>query len=325
VTGVAEASAGSRRTAGESLLLRVTAKTVVAEDVVRVDFAGETSLPPWSPGAHVELHLADGLSRQYSLCSSPESVDSWSVAVLLEMDGRGGSRHVHELLHVGDVVQATGPRDNFHFDPASRYVFVAGGIGITPIIPMIEAAERARATWRLIYGGRTRDSMAFVSELAAHGERVSLMPFDRTGHPDLRAEFQQVQEDTLIYCCGPEGLLRAAEAATGHWPAGSLRVERFAVASPDEDSASGFRVELLTSQMTLDVPPDKSILEVAEDAGVWVPSSCQAGTCGTCETRVAAGIPDHRDAVLSDDEKAANDYMMICVSRALSDSLTLEL
>lgn len=324
MNGTTSTMSSSSRRGAEGLTLRVASKSLIANGVMRVELESDDPLPPWEPGAHVDLHLRDGLSRQYSLCGSPDDNRRWSIAVLLEADGRGGSRFVHEELSVGGVVEATGPRNHFPFDPASEYVFVAGGIGITPILPMIGAAEHAGVPWRLVYGGRTEASMAFLAELTARGPQVEVLPFDRVGHPDLAGMLAEVRPGALVYSCGPEGLLQAVEVATRHWPSGSLRTERFAVEAVDAPSTA-FDVELVTSQVSLHVPADRSILEVAEDAGVWVPSSCQAGTCGTCETKVLSGVPDHRDAVLSDDEKAQNDYMMICVSRCASGPLVLEL
>ncbi|MCU1618755.1 MAG: Ferredoxin, partial [Modestobacter sp.] len=208
-----------------------------------------------------------------------------------------------------------------------RYVFIAGGIGITPVMPMVVAAEQAGAEWEFHYGGRTRASMAFVDTLdAAHGPKVSLHPQDEVGLIDLDRILGIPQPDTLVYCCGPEPLLAAVEQRCADWPAGTLHVERFAAKDVGEPVLTGaFEVELATSGATLTVPPDKSILQVVEEAGIAVLSSCQEGTCGTCETTVLEGTVDHRDSLLSPEEQAANDTMFICVSRAACPKLVLEL
>ena len=284
-------------------------------------------LPPWEPGAHVDLVLSPELTRQYSLCGDPADRSVWQVAVLREPAGRGGSEFVHDRLDERSTVHVRGPRNHFALEPAERYVFIAGGIGITPIVPMIGAADAAGADWRLLYGGRTRASMAFRAELQErYGDRVTVAPQDETGLLDLASVLGEPREDTLVYCCGPEPLLVAVESQCAVWPTGALHVERFAPKEFDEPvRTESFQVELAQSGMTLDVPPDRSILEVVEAAGVQVLSSCQEGTCGTCETGVLAGEPEHRDSLLTNEERAANDTMMICVSRSCGAKLVLDL
>jgi ferredoxin-NADP reductase len=283
-------------------------------------------LPRWEPGAHVDLLLPGGLSRQYSLCGDPADHHGWRLGILDEPGGRGGSRYVHEHLHPGTPVRARGPRNHFPLLPAPRYLFVAGGIGITPILPMLAAAQAAGAEWELVYGGRRRSSMAFLDELAGYGHRVALRPQDETGLLDLDALLATPRADTLVYCCGPEPLLAAVEQRCASWPSGSLRVERFSARPPTEPVLTrAFTVELARSGLKLVIPPDRSILDVAEEAGVGVLSSCSEGTCGTCETPVLDGEPDHRDSVLTDEERAADDCMMICVSRSRRPRLVLDL
>ena len=288
--------------------------------------AGSSPLPPWEAGAHVDLVLGEAPTRQYSLCGDPGDHSEYRLGVLRDPGGRGSSLHVHDRLAVGDTVRLRGPRNNFPLVASPRYLFVAGGIGITPILAMIRTAEAAGAQWRLVYGGRRRASMAFLDELAAYGDRVSIHPQDETGLLDLDALLGRPEPDTLVYCCGPEPLLAAVERRCGAWPRGSLHVERFAPRPQSEPvRAEAFEVVLRQSERTLSVPPDRSILAVVEEAGVGVLSSCAEGTCGTCETAVLEGVPDHRDSVLDDDERAANDCMMICVSRACTERLVLDL
>jgi ferredoxin-NADP reductase len=304
-------------------------KETLADGVVQLtlrDPAG-ADLPAWEPGAHVDLVLTDGLTRQYSLCGDPAERSVLQVAVLREPDGRGGSAHVHDVLAEGDTVRVRGPRNHFALVDAPRYLFLAGGIGITPILPMIAAAEAAGADWRLVYGGRTRASMAFRDRLEErHPDRVDVRPQDETGLLDLAALLGEPAEGTAVYCCGPEPLLAAVEERCAGWPAGALHLERFAPkAGADDGPRVAFEVELAQTGTTLTVPADRSILEVVEDAGVGILSSCREGTCGTCETGVLEGVPDHRDSVLTTEEQAANDAMMICISRSCSARLILDL
>ncbi|WP_328362728.1 PDR/VanB family oxidoreductase [Mycobacterium sp. NBC_00419] len=319
-----------RPDADEQLDLIVTAREELADGVVGLvlEDAGGQELPQWEAGAHIDLMLTESLVRQYSLCSSPADRRRWQIGVLLETAGRGGSAYVHRELREGTPIAARGPRNHFALAPADRYQFIAGGIGITPIIPMIEAAEANGADWHLLYGGRQRSSMAFAEELTKYAERVTIWPQDEAGLPDLDAVLQPPREDTLVYCCGPEGLLTAVEQACASWPAGTLRVERFAAGAVQPaaapDALERFQVVCRRSNLTIDIGPGESILDALRAHGVNMLSSCGEGICGTCETPVLDGRPDHRDSVLADDEKAANDAMMVCVSRSLSAQLVLD-
>ena len=308
--------------------VRVAAKEVAADGVVTLELheAGGQPLPRWQPGAHVDLILPDAPTRQYSLCGDPADHHCYRLGILREPASRGGSEYIHDRLQVGDIVRVRGPRNNFPLAHAPRYLFIAGGIGITPILTMIAQAERVGADWRLVYGGRRRESMAFLDELARYGDRVSVRPQDETGLLDLASLLGGPHDDTLIYCCGPEPLLAAVEEHSRAWPAKSLHVERFAP-KPVGDGAptEAFEITLASSGLTLTVPGDRSILSVVEEAGISVLSSCGEGTCGSCEVPVLDGKPDHRDSVLDEDERQANDCMMICVSRACSARLTLDL
>ncbi|MEU0218072.1 PDR/VanB family oxidoreductase [Streptomyces sp. NPDC006265] len=279
-------------------------------------------LPAWEPGAHVDVLLEPGLERQYSLCGDPADRSAWRIAVLRESAGRGGSAHVHEQLGEGARVRVRGPRNNFALEPAPRYRFVAGGIGITPVLPMLAAAEAAGAEWTLLYGGRTRGSMAFGEELSHYGDRVTIAPEDETGLLDLPSVLDDVPEGTLVYCCGPGPLLDAVEARC---PSGILRVERFRPKEQETGGNTEFEVELARSGRTLTVAPEVSVLDAVRDAGVEVLYSCTEGTCGTCETDVLDGEPDHRDSVLTEDERAAGETMLICVSRCRGKRLVLDL
>lgn len=278
-------------------------------------------LPAWEPGSHIDLVLADSLTRQYSLCGG--DARSWQVAVLREREGRGGSAYVHDVLKVGSRVRAQGPRNHFGLEPAPSYRFVAGGIGITPILPMLSAAA---GPWSLYYGGRSRRSMAFAAQLPARypADRIRLCE----GELDLSGYLTGLRPGELVYACGPESLLAAVEAIV---PPEALRTERFTAARADTaataDTAGDrpFEVELARSGRTMTVPAGQSILATLQEAGVEVLYSCTEGTCGTCETEVLAGRVDHRDSVLTADERARDDTMMVCVSRAKEGRLTLDL
>lgn len=279
-------------------------------------------LPAWEPGAHVDVVLGPELERQYSLCGDPADRSVWRIAVLREPDGRGGSAHVHEQLGQGDKVRVRGPRNHFRLEPAPRYRFVAGGIGITPILPMLAAAEAAGAEWTLLYGGRTRNSIAFTEELGRYGDRVTVSPQDETGLLDLGSALDDLPEGTLVYCCGPGPLLDAVEERC---PTERLRVERFSPKAQVGVENSEFEVELAQSGRTVTVAADVSVLDAVRGAGVEVLFSCTEGTCGTCETDVLEGTPDHRDSVLTDAERESGETMMVCVSRCRGKRLVLDL
>ncbi|RZU23537.1 PDR/VanB family oxidoreductase [Streptomyces sp. BK239] len=279
-------------------------------------------LPVWEPGAHVDLVLAPGLERQYSLCGDPADRSAWRVAVLREPAGRGGSAYVHEELAPGHRVRVRGPRNRFALRPAPRYRFIAGGIGITPILPMLAAAETAGAEWTLLYGGRSRKSMAFTSELARYGDRVTLVPQEESGLLDLAPVLDGLPEGALVYCCGPGPLLDAVEKRC---PPGVLHVERFQPEEQPPGERAEFEVELARSGRTVTVAADVSVLDAVRAAGVEVLFSCTEGTCGTCETDVLEGAVDHRDSVLTAQEREAGETMMICVSRCRGKRLVLDL
>ncbi|WP_425444691.1 PDR/VanB family oxidoreductase [Streptomyces phaeoluteigriseus] len=312
------------------LSLRVRAKDVVADGVVSLalDHPDGGRLPDWSPGAHIDLMLPNGTTRQYSLCGDRWDPYTYRIAVLREPAGRGGSADVHDRLMPGDRVGVGGAHNHFPMVPADRYLFIAGGIGITPLLPMIQQAELAGTEWQLLYGGRTRASMAFRADLThAYGERVHVRPQDEFGLLDLAAWLSEPLPGTKVYCCGPTPLLAAVQEACAHWPDHSLRTERFAAAADRSESVrrTPFEVELRRTGRTVTVTPDVSVLHAVRRAGAEVLSSCEQGTCGTCLVPVLEGTPDHRDAVLADHERAASDCMMPCVSRSHSDRLVLDL
>jgi ferredoxin-NADP reductase len=296
--------------------LRVAAHERLADGVAGLTLQGSAPLPAWRPGAHVDLRLGPDLVRQYSLCGDPADRTAWRLAVL--RDGVASS-YVHDRLTVGAEVEVEGPRNHFELVPSPRYLFLAGGIGITPIRPMVAAVPEG--SWRLVYGGRGRASMAFADSLAALGDHVEIVE----GLLDLPALLGEPLPDTAVYCCGPAPMLDAVQKYCADWPPGALHLERFTPAPVDTSADESFEVELAASGLTLRIPPGTSILETVEAAGVPVLSSCREGTCGTCETPVLDGVPDHRDSVLTEAERESADFMMICVSRSRTPRLVLDL
>ncbi|MGW1047920.1 PDR/VanB family oxidoreductase [Streptomyces sp. NPDC002521] len=300
----------SGRPRSRALRLLVTSRETVADGVVQLRLEGR-DLPRWEPGAHLDLVLPSGLVRQYSLCGDPEDTSSYTVATRLVEDGRGGSREVHEQVTEGMELEVRGPRNRFPLVEAESYVFVAGGIGITPLLPMLRALPE-NAGWRLLYAGRERASMPFLEEVEKLGrDQVTVVE----GRPDLDA--LEVSEGTALYACGPEGLMAAVAA---RFP--EVRLERFAPRA-SSDGNTEFEVELRRSGRTLTVPADSTVLAAVRRALPGTAYSCEQGFCGTCQQRVLEGEIDHRDELLTDEERA--DSMLICVSRARGDRLVLDM
>ncbi|MGW2228036.1 PDR/VanB family oxidoreductase [Streptomyces formicae] len=309
-----------------ALRLRVARHESVADGVVQLRLTGER-LPAWRPGAHLDLVLPSGLVRQYSLCGDPEDSSSYTVATRLipaGQGGRGGSREVHEELREGVEVEVRGPRNRFPLAEAPSYVFVAGGIGITPILPMLRAVDAAGADWRLLYGGRSRASMPFLEEVeklgGPSGERVTVVAQDEDGLPDPAAFLADRAPGTAVYVCGPEPLMDAVAEAL---PADcTLHLERFTPrAATGGDTA--FEVELRRSGRTVAVPADSTVLAAVRAELPNTAYSCAQGFCGTCRQGVLEGEVDHRDELLTDAERDGS--MLICVSRARGGRIVLDM
>lgn len=315
-------------------------RTTEADDVISLTLrrADLHPLPNWGPGAHVDLILPNGTIRQYSLCSDPRNLDTYSIAVLKQPLGKGGSVAVHELMQVGSTVMISAPRNRFPLVAADSYLLVAGGIGITPLLAMARELDRTDRLWRLIYGGRTSSSMAFQKTLGEFNS-VELFPEDECGRLDLETIAKSAVPGSAVYCCGPEVMINTLASLCTALPSAavSFHSEQFSksprscatqgVADSSEKGAHDrpFRVVMSSSGQTITVQPGQSILEAARVVQPRLVSSCEEGHCGTCETAVLAGLPDHRDEFLTDDEQDANDTMMICVSRSLSEELELDL
>lgn len=308
--------------------LLVTRRETAADGVVQLRLEG-AGLAPWEPGAHLDLVLPSGLVRQYSLCGDPADRGAYTVATrLIEagQGGRGGSREVHERLVEGTEVVVRGPRNRFPLVEADAYVFVVGGIGITPVLPMLRALEAAGAPWRLLYGGRSRASMPFLDEIEklGGGDRVTVVADDEDGRPALDAFLSGAPQGTAVYCCGPEGLMTAVEAALP--PGCSLHLERFSPPAAGRSGGEGdhaFELELRRSGRTVTVPADSTVLATVREELPNTAYSCAQGFCGTCQQRVLEGEIDHRDELLTDAER--DDSMLICVSRARGGRLVLDL
>ncbi|GMA31027.1 PDR/VanB family oxidoreductase [Litorihabitans aurantiacus] len=309
--------------------LTVIDRTPLTADVVALDLAATNGrpLPVWTPGAHVDLEVAPGVERQYSLCGDLADRTRWRVAILREPAGRGGSLAAHALA-VGTVLRARGPRSNFAYEPrpGSPVTFVAGGVGITAVLPMLSSAAEAGADWELHYCGRERTRMAWVEDLAArHGARVHVHDSAAGDRLDVSALVRR-RGTGGIWACGPAPLLDALHEAAASVPGAQVHVEHF---TPQELSApvweGPFEVELAASGEVVVVPPQTSVLEALESHGAITVSSCREGTCGTCETVVLEGDVDHRDSVLTQSEREENLSMMTCVSRAACPRLVLDL
>lgn len=303
--------------------IRLEAEGVVSlalEDPERRD------LTEWAPGAHIEITLPSGRIRQYSLCGDPDDRKTYRVAVLRVSDGRGGSAEVHDTLRVGVRYSIRGPRNHFPLQPATTYFFIAGGIGVTPILPMIGYMQDGH-NWRALYCGRSRERMAFVNALEGQG-RVRIVSDDRDGRPDLAAEIADCAPGTHIYCCGPSGLIDAVTHATAGRNDIALFTERFGpvapVASP-EKCGQAVELRLVRSKLTVRMEPGESVLQAVLRVKPDMPYSCQSGFCGTCETAIVEGDVEHHDQIYSEAERDASRTMMICVSRPTSSRLILDL
>jgi ferredoxin-NADP reductase len=316
--------------------MTVVRRRDVVAGVVELDLAPADGdpCPAWSPGAHVDVVLPSGRLRQYSLCGDPRS-GTLRIAVLYEADGRGGSKELHESVTVDQQIAIRGPRNHFELVNADRYLFVAGGIGITPVLAMVREVVDRGGSWTLVYGGRSRASMAYVPELAELEERagglgrVRLVPQDEEGLIDLPSVVAGCPVAVPIYACGPEPLLSALEDLLAGTPRQQqLHLERFAATEREpmpDDGLPAFEVELASSGVLLTVGPEDRIIDVVRAEVPDLPFSCEEGYCGSCETGVLAGLPCHRDQVLTEEERSANDVMMICVGRSRSPRITLDL
>lgn len=313
--------------------LRVAERCVVAhdQDVVALKMVAPDGsvLPSWFPGAHIDIHLPSGRIRQYSLNGDPASRDSYRIAVRRIPGGGGGSIEVHDELVVGATVTTGGPRNAFplsmpgYGSPTQRFRFVAGGIGITPILPMLRQAQRWWVDWSMLYVGRSYDSLPFVDEVTSYGDRVQIRTDDVAGLPTADELLGDCPDGTAVYACGPAPMLTAIRSRLTGRDNVELHFERFA--APPVVDGREFAVRIASTNQILGVRADETLLSALQRSGVAAPYSCQQGFCGTCRTRVLGGIVDHRDTLLTDPERDAGT-MLVCVSRAPEgEQLTLDL
>jgi ferredoxin-NADP reductase len=311
----------------DTMSLRVERSELVADDIrilTLVDSAG-AALPAWEPGAHLELRLPSSRIRQYSLCGDVNDRYSYTVAVLRVADGRGGSIEIHDTALEGQILSVRGAINRFRLVVASRYLLLAGGIGVTPIVAMARELSKREASWRMVYATRTASARAFSDELARLSENVTLTSDDAEGIPDFGSLIAVQPEGTAVYCCGPEPMISAVEGFAAANPSVTLHTERFAASQKTDGADVAFDIELRRRGVVVRVGADESALDVVREVVPNHPYSCHEGICGSCEVSVLSGQIDHRDEVLSDEERDANDLMMLCVSRAHSERLVIDL
>lgn len=313
------------------LSLRIAYMGAEARDVLRLELvdAHGAELPTFEPGAHLDVHLPNGLVRQYSLTNDPCERHRYVIGVGRAVPGRGGSACVHTELRPGMALRCSAPVNHFALVPdAARYLFIAGGIGITPILSMVRWCEARAKPWRLVHAARNRSRLAFYEDLAPFGDKVRWHHDDEAGGPLPAARLVgEASADTHIYCCGPAPLMEAVRDAPGAVPASARHFEWFSAPAQlaPEAATDGFWVALRQSRRRFHVPPGRSILEVLEDNGLSVPFSCREGLCGTCETAVCEGEPEHRDYVYPESERPGLRRLLICVSRSRTPELVLDL
>jgi phthalate 4,5-dioxygenase reductase subunit len=313
----------------QMLPLRVMRNDKIADGIHILEFrdAGGQPLPEFSAGAHIAIQAPNGLLRKYSLCNDPAERDRYLVAIKREANGRGGSCNLIDNTKAGDELMVAPPVNDFGLPPrAQDFLFIAGGIGITPIMAMIREVLRQGKRFRLFYCSRSPETTAFLDELSAPEFKDQVTIHYDQGDParslDLKPVLAKRKNREHLYCCGPRPLMEAVRAMTDHWSSAAVHFEAFSEAETHKPTDKPFRLRLARSGEVLDVPTTKTILEVLRDRGLEVPSSCETGTCGTCRTKLVAGEADHRDLVLAEHERA--DTIMICVSRAKSDEITID-
>lgn len=313
----------------QQIAVRVQAMRFEASGIVSVELVSPQGdeLPAFAAGAHIDLHLPNGVVRSYSLCNSPQERHRYVIGVLHDRNSRGGSRYVHEQLRVGSTITIGAPRNNFPLEEAAPHtVLIAGGIGITPIYAMFNELRRMGKSVELLYCARSRSEAAFVAPLLADAGVRMHFNDEAGGQPDLRACLAGKAASAHFYCCGPTPMLNAFESACAELGLPNVHVERFAPAEPVVAmQGSEYECQLARSQKMVLVPAGKSLLDALLDAGVDVDHSCREGVCGSCETTVLDGTPEHRDGVLTKAERESGKTMMVCVSGCKGHRLVLDL
>lgn len=313
------------RTADDPLTLVLTRRSIAAQDndVVALTFSDPdgAELPPWQPGCHLDLHLPSGRRRQYSLCGDPQDRSTYRIAVRKIPDGGGGSLEMHALAD-GDTVSVRGPRNGFPFIPYRSALYVAGGIGITPILPMVRAAQRIGADWHFVYCGRSAATIPFLDEIASWDPaRVTVRLDDEHGLPTAEDLLGRAPAGGAVYVCGPPPMIETVRQNFDGSGATALHFERFS--APPVRDGSPFEIELARSGEVLGVAADETVLDALVRHRADTAYSCRQGFCGTCRVGVLAGTPEHRDARLTAAERDTS--MLVCVSRSLTERLVLDL
>jgi len=312
----------------------VLSKTLEADEIFSFELARSDmgGLPPFEAGAHIDVHLPNGIVRQYSLCNPPGPTGRYLIGVLKDPSTRGGSIALHDQVRVGDRLQISPPRNLFPLaENAARSLLFAGGIGITPMLCMAESLSAAKADFELHYVAHSRRRMAFLERIqsSAFAQQARLY----FGSAELRQKLEtdqllaEPEPGTHIYVCGPgrfiDYVLESAKA--NGWPSQQLHREYFSAPVSDQASDASFEVEIKSTGAVIPIPADKSVLQALEEAGIYIPVACEEGVCGTCLTRILEGEPEHRDVFMSEAEHALNNQFTPCCSRARSSRLLLDL
>lgn len=312
----------------EMLQLRIKSSAWEAPNILSYELRSTTGkdLPPFTAGAHVDIKLGNGLVRSYSLLNPQSDRHRYVIAVQKDRQSRGGSKWIHQNLRAGEIITVGEPRNNFALnEDAEKSIFLAGGIGITPMLSMVSRLTELDRDWELVYCSRTRVTTPFLDTL----EKTSRVRFNFDREPggvmlDIAEMVKTAPAGSHLYCCGPIPMLEAFEAATADLPRERVHVEYFTAAEPPA-TEGGFTVVLAKSNREIEIPAGKTILTALSDNGLDLPHSCTEGVCGTCETRVLEGVPDHRDRILTDSQRASNKTMMICCSGSKGTKLVLDL
>jgi len=316
-----------------TIAVRVNKKTCEADGICSYELVRQDgqALPAFEAGAHIDVHVTDTLVRQYSLCNPPGETHRYQICVLRDPASRGGSRGMHEDIHVGSVLRISAPKNHFPLVPAGRTLLFAGGIGVTPILAMAEALAGQDAAFEMHYCARSPERAAFRDRIAASGFASRVHFHYDTGAAGQKLDVQGVlaapRPDTHVYVCGPQGFIEhvLATAKGLGWPPAQLHVEYFKAEAFDTSGDRDFDVKLASSGKVITIPAGRTVIKVLAEQGIAIPYSCEEGVCGTCLTRVLDGVPDHRDLYLLDEERAANDQFMPCCSRARTPLLVLDL
>jgi len=316
-----------------TIAVRVNDKTCEADGICSYELVREDgqALPAFEAGAHIDVHVTDTLVRQYSLCNPPGETHRYQIGVLRDPASRGGSRGMHEDIHVGSVLQISAPKNHFPLVPAGRTLLFAGGIGVTPILAMAEALAGQDAAFEMHYCARSPERAAFRDRIAASGFASRVHFHYDSGATseqlDLHGVLAAPRPDTHVYVCGPQGFIEhvLATAEGLGWAPAQLHVEYFKAEAVDTSGDRDFDVKLASSGKVITIPAGRTVIKVLAEQGIDIPYSCEEGVCGTCLTRVLDGVPDHRDRYLIDEERAANDQFTPCCSRARTPLLVLDL